>query len=406
MQQANIQPAGSAQASNARRIAARCAANHRPTTTQPPNSTQPTPSARAADSSSLDDLETSAKTASDISSVQARLHDRFQRDRWAIIEALWSGDDQDAKRAEKLRNCCATPLLAFDGKGDVRLLAMRCKQRACPLCSAQRSRDTAARAETATERMDSPRFLTLTMAHSDEPLAEQLKALRAAFRKLRAHWRWKRNVTQGIYGIEVTYNTTTDQWHPHIHAIIDGSYYEQHLLSQQWHDATGNSRIVHIKPAFSRKGIARYITKYVTKPASIASWPKRAILEWTKAMHGVRTLATIGKLHGVNLDPKPKPTNTEAFPHLVAVRTIEQQANNGSEAAMRLLVAAIIARPSLRPLFSNATVSSCFAAIKPGQTRRHLVAADVERCTDAQPPRPRPPNKATRNELHQLTFPL
>lgn len=324
------------------------------------------------------------------------MHHKFRTERRHIINSLDDGDADDQKRANKLENCCATPMLAWSDTGTMQFRAIRCKQRACPLCSLQRSQETAKRAERAVSEMDRPKLLTLTVRSTDEPLRDQLKTIRAWFRKLRNTKAWKSRVESGIYGIETTWNNNTQQWHPHIHVIIDSAYYEKQIIVNDWTEITNGSCIVDIRPCYSRKQAARYITKYVTKTSGLSEWPPEQVREWTQAMHGQRLLATLGTLHGTNLSPKDENDKAELFPHLISISLLQTKARQGCEAALRLVMRAIIAKPSTTPIIAADVVERAKQRINPGELRKSTARHDVDEIYD-QPPDRKPTERQRRS---------
>lgn len=110
------------------------------------------------------------------------------------------------------------------------------------------------------------RLLTLTLRHSDTPLHRQLTRLFLSFKRLRSRTFWRERVTGGAAVLELTFNSATRLWHPHLHVILQGSYLPQPSLRALWLDITGDSSIVDIKLIRDAPGVVSYITKYITKP--------------------------------------------------------------------------------------------------------------------------------------------
>ena len=219
------------------------------------------------------------------------------------------------RRAERIAACCLSPSFHLRADSTVSVSVIRCRDRLCPTCARARSRQTRERARRAVQRMDALRFLTLTMPHSDRPLADQLRTIRDAFSRLRKSDVWKRCVTGGVVTVEVTRNTRDKQWHPHLHALLDGDFVPHAEIRDAWRRALNASVgrewikpeghvIVHIEMIGGRSAAVAYITKYATKPADVAKWSQAEIAEAASALAGVRVLSTIGHLHGRTLDPR------------------------------------------------------------------------------------------------------
>lgn len=276
-------------------------------------------SRREPDPSSLDGLETSTHPLANQSWMQRRLHQHHAAARERIVNALWrTADGGLRKRATKLSWCGWSPWLTLDSSGHVGLHIRRCRERACPLCQARRADEARRRAEQLTQRMDACRFVTLTLRADNASLTDRLLRLRAAWKQLRRLRWWCDRVTGGFYGVEVTRGREGKHWHVHLHALVDGQYLDQRTLSDLWLQCTGNSPIVDVRAVPARRQAARYVSKYVTKPASLERWTDEQIVEWTRAVHGQRLLQAFGHLHGSTLDPadanETLPPETARYP--------------------------------------------------------------------------------------------
>lgn len=206
--------------------------------------------------------------------------------------------------------------------------------------------------------MDSPRHLVLTAPSVTAPLADQLAELRAAFRRLRQSDAWKATQKGGVYAFEVTRNARTGLWHPHVHVIIDGRYWPHHEARDAWraalaggsiwgHLADDDAVIVHLSAVHSRQAVARYIAKYITKPAEIADWPQAAILEYADALHGVRLLHTFGSLHGVKLAPADPNVNPGESSRLIGLAELDEKALGGWPLARRAVAMLLRVHPRI-----------------------------------------------------------
>lgn len=252
---------------------------------------------------SLDPLETSQHPLAHQSRCQYAFHRKGWDQRKAVIDALCESEDPGhSKRAHRMGWCGFTGRVFVSGDGGASVYPARCRDRLCPTCSAHRSRELRRRTELALARADSVRFVTLTLKHSEAPLAESIRRIRDAFSKLRRGGFWKQRVTGGLYGLEVKLNPTTHQWHVHLHCLVDGQYIDQRALSHCWENATGDSPIVDVRSVHSRKQAVKYIASYVTKGSDIAGWVQPKIREFADAMKGQRLLQTFGSLHGIPLD--------------------------------------------------------------------------------------------------------
>lgn len=203
------------------------------------------------------------------------------------------------RTANQLGNCCRYPKAFQDrATGEIIRVAGRCNHRACPLCGPLRAAELQRGVLRATAKMDQMRFLTLTIVSTDDPLAKRIDHLRQSFSRLRRQKAWKNHVKGGVVTVEVTWNPRTQQWHPHLHMLIDGTYFPSKAIKAAWQEATGDSDIVHISRPAGRFAAAAYVAKYASKGMDFPTAPDRRIAEWNHAIRSVRLAQTFGSLHG------------------------------------------------------------------------------------------------------------
>lgn len=155
--------------------------------------------------------------------------------------------------------------------------------------------------------MPSRRAITLTLQHQAGPLQHQIDRLMDAWKNLRRQQSWKAAVKGGFYSLEITRNNQNGMWHPHLHVIVTGSYYDQKVLSRAWDKASGGSSITYIQAIHDIEKTGNYISKYVTKPDVIAEWKSTVLIEYADAIRGRRLFHTFGTMHNLipaNLDAK------------------------------------------------------------------------------------------------------
>lgn len=246
---------------------------------------------------------------------QARHHaktDRARRDLLATLYGGWLAELPHADRLLKLHDriaaCCSgSRVMQDNATGRLVRVAMACDSRLCPRCAITRSVQTKLAVTEIIGRMDSPRLLTLTLAATDSPLSVQIDRLRACFREFRRHQSWKRHVRGGVALLECTYRPKTDQWHPHLHLVVDAIYWRQQAISAEWLAVTGDSSIVDIRMVNSKAAAAAYVAKYVSKCPKHSETPAERRCEWAAAMHGQRIMQTWGSLHGSRTRPAKTP---------------------------------------------------------------------------------------------------
>ena len=132
---------------------------------------------------------------------------------------------------------------------------------------------------------------------------------------------WKDRVRGGVAFLEVTFDADKRSWHPHLHCMLDGLYIHRPDLSALWLQCTGDSHNVDIKLIHSKSEVARYITKYITKPlpTSVVS-DETALVEAIGVLAKRRMVITFGKWKNWKLLDDPRDEGWELFATLESVR--------------------------------------------------------------------------------------
>lgn len=189
-----------------------------------------------------------------------------------------------------------------------RVRCYKCFDRWCPACQNERRRSLLARVLPRIPKGEM-RMITLTMRHASLPLKLQLAQLIGGFKRLRRSTAWKRTQRGGYQFLEISFNERTQQWHPHLHILAEGSYIPKAHLSRAWHKASRGSYIIDINLIRDAHKVGRYVTKYVTKPvpAKVYRHPY-ALDEAIVALKGVRLYAPFGSWYAISRrdDPETK----------------------------------------------------------------------------------------------------
>lgn len=287
------------------------------------------PSARLL-SSSLEHLETSGPIIFAPTRAQLRHHRPHLNERRRIMTAFYlDGSEPLRKRAQRIEQCCSFPLIAMKPDGKAGICLGLCRDRMCPLCIKRLSKKKVGRVASIIETFNAPRFATLTMAHSNRRLSEQVDRLLKSFKALRNFPEWKERVSGGVATMEVKYSNNSKSWHVHLHMVIDGEYFDQRLLSKLWEKATGDSRIVDIRAVHSRSAASNYIGKYITKPASVEDLEHDRICELAVGMAGRRTLIAFGKAHRLGKDLASNETKLEKAVVIGSIAAVQKKARDG-----------------------------------------------------------------------------
>ena len=172
------------------------------------------------------------------------------------------------------------------------VLPFTCGHRLCQACAKKRSSRFYKRLKTMFDSMAAPKMLTLTVRNVPSIDKAYFKWIRDCFSKLRRRKFFTNQVTGGCYSIETTYNKTRDDWHVHIHAIIDSeSNIARDLIKNAWEKITDGSWGVDIRRADST---AIYeVLKYETKVSDFVEFPEK-VDEYLKAVKGSRLFHAFG----------------------------------------------------------------------------------------------------------------
>ena len=181
----------------------------------------------------------------------------------------------------------------------------------CVLCAHARAGKVAIRVEKLFAGVERPKFLTLTVKNVPTITTTTYGELRRSFTRFR---RILERIAPGalrggVYVIETTFHAKgssrksggvyeRDEWHPHIHVLIDSGYIPQATLSDLWSEAThGWGHMVDIRAA--DKGSIAELAKYPTKQLDLAGDNLRL---FRAVMRGQKLVVPFGSMYGVKLE--------------------------------------------------------------------------------------------------------
>lgn len=194
--------------------------------------------------------------------------------------------------------------------GKVRVLSSSCKLRWCPMCSSTRRWFLTQEVSKWLTTAKKPKFLTLTLAHTTSPLDRQILHLYKCFQKYRKLNIMKRNVSGGIWFFQVKKNKAGDEWHPHLHCVIDAEYMSKFDLSASWAAVTITSNIIDIRTVYDQDKAAQEVARYASRAAMLEPLASVDRLELIEAMHGRRVVGTWGSARSLSLRPS-KPADAD-----------------------------------------------------------------------------------------------
>lgn len=190
---------------------------------------------------------------------------------------------------EYRRICCLHCGKTFD-------VPVYCGNRFCEICSKPRLNRIRQRLSWLCSKVRlqpaySLKHLTLTIKNQPD-LDDMLKDLVKSFRKLRNRQFWKQHVLGGAFVLEVT--GEPDNWHAHIHAIIESKFIDFYKLLDLWKICSpGKGVYLQRIPAGHVIG---YLTKYLSKP----SVPAEHLDEVSACIQGFRLFQPFGTWYAIN----------------------------------------------------------------------------------------------------------
>jgi hypothetical protein len=179
----------------------------------------------------------------------------------------------------------------------------------CPLCAIRRGAKALAaylgRWEAIKAEKTALRPFLVTLTVKDGPdLAERFKHLHKGQREL-----WMRNhrgrgspldgVAGAVWSYEAKRGAGSGQWHPHLHMIaLAETIPDQVELSNEWHNITGDSFIVDVRPIDQADPVTGFLEvfKYAVK---FSEQPPEDTWHCFKTLSGKRLLGSAGCFRGV-----------------------------------------------------------------------------------------------------------
>lgn len=256
----------------------------------------------------LDTVETTATSdiPNDFSSYR---QSQVQPDFGTALDLYRHFDDIEGKhRTVNLQECRRFAWFVVNKTSHkVQVASNACRLRWCPICS--KARYNFIRQETRSYLLSirKPKFLTLTMRHSDIPLSDQIKALYRHFRLFRQHKGLKSRIRGGVWFLQVKRGKNSGQWHPHLHCILDSDYIDKVALSADWQQTTGDSFVVDIRAIKDPGKVSDYVSRYAASPCRMSNFEESDRYEIFSVLHGRRLCGVWGTGRRISFRPRSVP---------------------------------------------------------------------------------------------------
>lgn len=268
--------------------------------------------------------------------------DRYGKAKRSAIGVAILAAPEDSAIAQKIHACGDFLLFRnFYTIGKIRLHAANfCKKHLlCQLCALRRGAKALAAYLPRYEAISAARpdlrpFLVTLTVKGGPDLAERWNHLHKAQREL-----WKRKGRAGevgrtrlpssfggieaaVWSYEVKRGSGSGEWHPHLHMVaLAATKPDAFKLSAEWHDITGDSKIVDVRPIDTADPVAGFceVFKYAVK---FSDQPPADTWTAFHALKGRRLVASAGLFRGVvvdETDADPGPDfNTLPFVEILA----------------------------------------------------------------------------------------
>ncbi|MBA7680742.1 hypothetical protein ES703_89063 [subsurface metagenome] len=207
-----------------------------------------------------------------------------------------------------------------------------CGLRWCPMCAASRQAWIAGECERWFAQVDKPRLVTLTLRHTDAPLANQVKDLYDYFRKFRKRKFFSDRTKGGVWFFHIKKSQKDHRWHPHLHCLIDSDFLEHKRISELWRKITGGSHVVHIKTVTNPTNSVKHAARYSAEPCNLGEHTAIDALEVFYALHGRRICGTWGTARMISFRPKAR-EDSKSWHEVGSWQTVYHMKDNDDDAA-------------------------------------------------------------------------
>jgi hypothetical protein len=194
-------------------------------------------------------------------------------------------------------------ILKQEGK---KVTARYCDTRVCHICNRIRTAKMIKGYVTQLASLEDLEFVTLTVPNCYVTgLGFTIDSLLKSFSNIVRVLRERRKIAvNGIRKLEITYNTVTDTYHPHIHLLVDGGV--GNLIVTEWLNRYGDARLEAQDVRNADRGalneIFKYTTKIVTKSKNRIDVFIPALDSIMIALKGRRCFQPFGKIKKVEED--------------------------------------------------------------------------------------------------------
>jgi hypothetical protein len=259
----------------------------------------------AASASQVHPVETTAyPTIPESYQAWRALHHRLEFEK-ALDLYCYVDNIEGSSRAERLIECRQYAWFTRHKEtGQVRVVSNACRLRWCPICAQARYMSIRSEVSRWLSQVRRPKFLTLTMRHSDTPLESQVASLYKHFRAFRQHRVISRLIRGGCWFFQLKRAKKTGQWHPHLHCLLDSNFIDKVKLSEEWRLTTGDSFIVDIRAVSDPKKVSDYVSRYCARPCQLKDFDQQDRITMFSVFHNKRLCGAFGTGRKISMRPR------------------------------------------------------------------------------------------------------
>jgi hypothetical protein len=241
-------------------------------------------------------------------------------------EILAQMTDKSAANRLRAYDLCRTSAWFMQNKisGQVRVASSRCGLRWCPLCQRTKRYIITAAVSAWLKTIKQPKFLTLTVKHSNDTLTQQIDKLYKWWKELKRCTWWRKRVSGGVWFFQVKISAADGLYHPHLHILFNGKFLPHEDLKAIWKRITLESEVVDIRAVKNPKKAAEYVARYAACPCELSKIEDARAYEIVSALHNRRIHGTFGSGKMVKFTSKP-PDDADDWIKLDSYETIIRQ---------------------------------------------------------------------------------
>ena len=124
-----------------------------------------------------------------------------------------------------------------------------------------------------------------------------------SFRKIKRTKVWRNGAKRGVWFFQIKRSPKTNEWHPHLHCVISGPWFDYKELRKNWLKITGDSSVIGIHPVKDPAGCANEVARYAASPANLVSADRQDYYDIWKSLHNRRICGVWGLKDVVQLCP-------------------------------------------------------------------------------------------------------